>query len=92
MVAGGWAERVRGLLPVDVAMRNGRLISQRRKTCLKSPGNRHRSMTPAGAADPDVHIAAALSFEERNEEFKEAFQLPNECDGVGIGEHIGPYP
>ena len=49
-------------------------------------------MTSAGAANPNIHIAAAFAFEERDEEFKEAFQLPNECDSVGIGQHIGPHP
>ena len=49
-------------------------------------------MTSAGAANPNIHIAAAFSFEERNEEFKKAFQLPNERDGVRIGQHIAPHP
>src|SRR5437879_5050968 len=49
-------------------------------------------MTSAGAANPDIHIAAAFSFEERDEEFKEAFQLPNEREGVRIGQYIGTHP
>ena len=49
-------------------------------------------MTSAGAANPNIHIAAAFSFKERNEEFEEAFQLPNERDGVRISQHIGPHP
>jgi hypothetical protein len=49
-------------------------------------------MTATGAANPNIYIAAAFSFEERYEKFKEAFQLPNECDGIGISQHIGPHP
>jgi hypothetical protein len=49
-------------------------------------------MTSAGAANPNIHIATAFSFEERNEEFEEAFQLPNVRDGVRIGQHIIPHP
>jgi hypothetical protein len=49
-------------------------------------------MTAARAADSDIHVTAALSFEERDKEFKEAFQLPDECHGIGIGQHIGSHP
>ena len=45
-------------------------------------------MTSAGATNPNTDIAAAFSFEERNEEFEEAFQLANKRDGVWIGQHI----
>jgi hypothetical protein len=49
-------------------------------------------MTSAGATNPNIHIAAAFSFEERNKEFEEAFQLPNERNSVRIGQYIGPHP
>src|SRR2546423_6785734 len=49
-------------------------------------------MTSARAANPNIHIAAAFSFEERNEEFEETFQLPNERDGIRIVQHVGPHP
>ena len=73
-------------------MGDGHSISKRGKTFLESASNGHRPMTSAGAAKPNIHIAAAFSFEERNEEFKEAFQLPNERDGVRVGQHIVPHP
>jgi len=88
-------ERAHGLcelLPIEVAMSDGHLISKSGKTFLESSGNRDRPMTSACAANPNIHIAAAFSFEERNEEFEEAFQLPNERDGVRIGQHKGPHP
>ena len=49
-------------------------------------------MTSAGTADPNIHITASLSLEERDEEFEEAFQLPDERNGVRIGQHVGPHP
>src|SRR5262249_42071923 len=48
-------------------------------------------MTSACAANPNIDIAAAFSFKERNEEFKEAFQLPNERDGIRISHHVVPH-
>ncbi len=69
-------------------MGDGRLIAKRRKTFLESTSDRHRPMTSASAADSNIHIAAAFSFEERNEELKEAFQLPDERHGIRIGQHI----
>ena len=85
MAVGGSTYWLRGLLPIDIAMGDGRLISKREKTFLESAGNGHRPMTSAGTAQPDIHIAAAFSFEERNEECKEAFHVSNERDGVRIG-------
>ena len=48
-------------------------------------------MTSAGAAKSNIHIAAAFSFEERNEKFKEGFYVSNERDGVRVGQHIVPH-
>src|SRR5262245_64490784 len=48
-------------------------------------------MTSASTANPNIHVAAAFSFEERNEEFEETFQLPNERNSVRIGQHISPH-
>src|SRR5215467_13731931 len=45
-------------------------------------------MTSACAANPNIYIAAAFSFKERNEEFEEAFQLPNERDSIRISQHV----
>ena len=48
-------------------------------------------MTSTRAADSNIHVTAALSFEERYKKFKEAFQLPDECHGIWIGQHIGSH-
>ena len=84
----GWPRR---LLSIEIPMSDRDLISKHRKTFLESDGYRQRPMTSTGATNPNTDIAAAFSFEERNEEFKEAFQLPNERDGVRIGQHIVPH-
>ena len=81
----------RDLLPIDVAMGNGHLIPECGKAFLESTGYSHRPMTPSGAAQSNIDIAAAFSFEERNEELKETFQLPDERDRVRIGQHVGAY-
>jgi hypothetical protein len=49
-------------------------------------------MTPSGATDSNIYITATLSLKEWNEKFEEAFQLPNERNGVRISQHIGPHP
>ena len=76
---------------IEIAMGNGHLITNCGKTFLEPAGKSHRPMTSAGATNPHIHIAAALSLEERNEEFKEAFKLPDEGDGVRIGQYIVPH-
>ena len=77
---------------IEIAMGHGHLISKRGKTFLESTGNGNGPMTSASTTDADIHIAAAFSFKERNEEFKEAFHLANERNGVRIGQHIVPHP
>ena len=47
-------------------------------------------MPSAGTANPNIHVAAAFSFEERNEKFKEAFYMSNKRErrsyvNVGLG-------
>jgi hypothetical protein len=68
----GRAQRLCGLLLIEIAVGDGHLISKRGKTFLESASNGYRPMTSTGTANSNIHIAAAFSLEERNEEFKEA--------------------